>query len=48
MNSRPQMWPMGLTLAMTLSFEISRSNVTYNFDHIRMVLTKDFHGQILK
>ena len=28
MNSRPQMWPMGLTLAMTLIFEFSRSNVT--------------------
>ena len=28
LNSRPQMWPMGLTLAMTLTFEFSRSNVT--------------------
>ena len=27
LNSRPQMWPMGLTLAMTLTFEFSRSNV---------------------
>ena len=26
-NSRSQMWPMGLTLAMTLTFEFSRSNV---------------------
>ena len=26
-NSRPQMWPMGLTLAMTFTFEFSRSNV---------------------
>ena len=28
LNSRPQMWPMGLTLAMTLIFEFSRSDVT--------------------
>ena len=27
LNSRPQMWRMGLTLAMTLTFEFSRSNV---------------------
>ena len=27
LNSRTQMWPMGLTLAMTLTFEFSRSNV---------------------
>ena len=27
LNSRPQMWPMGLTLTMTLTFEFSRSNV---------------------
>ena len=27
MNSRPQMWPMGFTLAMTLIFEFSRSDV---------------------
>ena len=27
LNSRPQMWPMSLTLAMTLTFEFSRSNV---------------------
>ena len=33
MNSRHQMWPMGLTLEMTLIFEFSRSNVTYTFDH---------------
>ena len=33
MNSRPQMLPMGLTLAMTLIFEFSRSNVTYTFNH---------------
>ena len=26
-NSKPQMWPMGLTLAMTLTYEFSRSNV---------------------
>ena len=31
LNSRPQMWPMGLTLAMTLTFEFSRSNVTLTF-----------------
>ena len=33
MNPRPQMLPIGLTLAMTLIFEFSRSNVTYAFDH---------------
>ena len=27
LNSRPQMWPMALTLATTLTFEFSRSNV---------------------
>ena len=27
LNSRPQMWPMGFNLAMTLTFELSRSNV---------------------
>ena len=27
LNSRPQMWPMGLTLAMTLTFQFSTSNV---------------------
>ena len=27
LNTRPQMWPMGLTLAMTLTFEFSRSDV---------------------
>ena len=27
LNSRPQMWPMHLTLTMTLTFEFSRSNV---------------------
>ena len=27
LNSRPQMWPVGLTLAMTLIFEFSRSYV---------------------
>ena len=26
LNSRPQMWPMGLTLTITLTFEFSRSN----------------------
>ena len=45
--SRPQMSPMGLTLAMTLSFEFSRSNVTMTCDH-RHGLNKDFHGQILE
>ena len=29
LNSRPQVWPMGLTLAMTLTFEFSRSNVIF-------------------
>ena len=29
LNSRPQMWPMGLTL----TFAFWRSNVTLNFDH---------------
>ena len=33
LNSRPQMWPSDLTLAMTLTFEFSRSNVTLTFDH---------------
>ena len=32
LNSRPQMWPMGLTLTMTLTFEFLRSNVTLTFD----------------
>ena len=31
MNSRPQMWPMGLTLAVTVIFEFLRSNVAYTF-----------------
>ena len=29
LNTRPQMWPTGLTLAMTLTFEFSRSNVIF-------------------
>ena len=33
LNSRPQMWPMGLTLTMTLTFEFWRSNVTLTFPH---------------
>ena len=33
LNSRPQMWPVGLTLAMTLTSEFSRSYVTLTFDH---------------
>ena len=33
LNSRPQRWPMGLTLTMTLTFEFWRSNVTLTFDH---------------
>ena len=33
LNSRPQMWPMGLTLTMTLTFEFWRSHVTLTFDH---------------
>ena len=32
-NSRPQMWPMGLTLTITLTFEFWRSNMTLTFDH---------------
>ena len=32
LNSRPQMWPMGLNLDMTLTFEFSRSN--YDLDHL--------------
>ena len=33
LNSRPQMWPMGLNLTITLTFEFWRSNVTLTFDH---------------
>ena len=33
LNSRPQMWPMGLTLTITLTFEFCRSNRTLTFDH---------------
>ena len=33
LNSRPQMWPMGLTL----SFEFSRSSVTLTFDHMHVL-----------
>ena len=34
LNSRPQMWPMGLlTLTITLPFEFWMSNVTLTFDH---------------
>ena len=33
LNSRSQMWPMGLNLTITLTFEFSRSNVTLTFDH---------------
>ena len=33
LNSRPQMWPMGLTLTIALTFEFWRSNVTFTFDH---------------
>ena len=33
LNSRPQMWPMGLTLTMTSTFEFWRSNVTLIFHH---------------
>ena len=46
LNPRPQMWPMGLTLVMTLTFEFSRLNVTPLTTC--MALTEDFHGQILK
>ena len=37
MNSTSQMWPMGSTLAISLIFEFSRSNVTYTFDHMHCV-----------
>ena len=33
LNSRPQMWPMALTLTTTMTFGFSRSNVTLTFDH---------------
>ena len=33
LNSRPQRWPMGLTLTITLTFEFWRSNVTLTCDH---------------
>ena len=33
LNSRPQMWPMGLTLTIALTVEFWRSNVTLTFDH---------------
>ena len=33
LNSRPQMWPMGLNLTITLTFEFWRLNVTLSFDH---------------
>ena len=33
LNPRPQMWPMGLTFTITLTFEFWRSNVTLTFDH---------------
>ena len=36
MNSRPQMWPMGLTLTITLTFEIWRSNMTWLWPQIFM------------
>ena len=39
LNFKPQMWPSDMTLAMTLTFEFSSSNVT---------MSEDFHGQIFK
>ena len=33
LSSRPQMWPMGLTLTIILTFEFWRSNMTLTFDH---------------
>ena len=33
LNFRPQMWPIGLTLTITLTFEFFRSNMTFTFDH---------------
>ena len=47
LNSRPQMWPMGLNLTITLTVEFWRSNVTWPLT-TQMTLTMDFHGQILK
>ena len=41
LNPMPQMWPLGLTLAMTLAFEFSRWNVTLTFDH-KHVLDQGF------
>ena len=32
LNSRPQMWPICLTVTMTLTFQFSRTNVTLTFD----------------
>ena len=33
LNSGPQIWLMGLTLTITLTFEFWRSNVTFTFNH---------------
>ena len=33
LNSLSQMWPMGLTLTITLTFEFWRLNMTMTFDH---------------
>ena len=45
LNTRPQMWPMGLTLNITLTLQFWRSYVTLTFDHTWFLF---FHGQILK
>ena len=47
LTSRSQMWRMGLTLSMILTFDFSRSNVTLVLT-TRLALTKDFYSQILK
>ena len=41
LNPRPQMWPSDLTLAMTVTFEFSRSNVTLIFDHTYGLLSQN-------
>ena len=37
LNSRAQMWPLGLTLAMTNNLEFSRSNIEYAMSQPKMV-----------
>ena len=47
MNSRPQMWPVGFTLQWPWSLNIQGQMWPLPLT-ICMVLTKEFHGQILK